>query len=477
MSTGDRNILSFANRNSLQYKQTRPYGAGAVCIKDGLFYEANDDIPEGTAFTEDTTGATWKLIGSKPIEDWSGTGANYKEGNQVFYLGNLLECKTDNTASTFNPDHWVVKVLGDPVEWVGSVAYPAGTRVYHKKALWKAKSNIANTVTTFSETSWDLVGGLVNETDFTFDEVVLNEVTYPSLVPLSAFGVTLGSADKPFAAAVVEGINFYTGTSYIGNIDADADHLGIYSGTDTNTTIKLKLGTKNNTGDITIGDGKIDITKNIDLNNKDLRGANRIVFNDNGRNEGLCYPNMAIAEETTERLAIYFETLPDFDNNLGYGSSYYNFEKTYFAPDASQDGDINLGTSNRKWKVVYSSSSTINTSDEREKSFVDFPEKLLDVWFDYVKPKMYQWNKDIEKDGVDNAEIHTGVAAQDVIKAFLAAGLDWTKYAVVCVDFESSDIDKNSFDYKDIENLPPLSVRYDHVEIIEMAAIRRKLGI
>jgi len=477
MSAGDKNILAFANRNSLQHKQTRAYGAGAVCISDGLFYEANNDIDAGTAFAEGDTGQTWKLVGSKPIEDWSGTGANYKEKDQVFYLGSLLECKTDNTATTFNPEHWTVKVVGDPVEWVGSIAYPAGTRVYYKKSLWAAKSDIASSVTTFDKASWDLVGGIVNELDFDFGDVTLNGVNYPSLVPASAFGVTLGSDERPFAAAVVEGINFYSGTTYLGNIDADLDSLGIYSGTSTNTTKTLKLGSQNNSGDIVISDSKIDISKNMDFNNKDIRGANRLVFNDGGKNEGVCFPTMALAEEGTGRLAIYFGNLPDFDSGSGYGVAHYNIEKTFFSPDSNYNGDINLGTSARKWKTVYASSSTINTSDEREKSFVDIPEKLLDVWFDYVKPKMYKWNSDIEKHGGSAAEIHTGVVAQDVIKAFLAADLNWTEYAIIDVDFENSNVDKDIIDYKDIDNLPPLSVRYDHVEIIEMAAIRRRLGV
>ena len=416
MAAGDRNVLAFANRNSLQYKQARAYGAGAVCIKDGLFYETNDNIPEDTAFVEGTTGQTWKLVGSKPIEDWK-AATEYEVGDQVFAVGSLWECKTAHTSTT-----------------------------------------------TFADTNWTLKAGIVNELKWSVDAT-------GNIIPDTKDTQSIGSETKHLFATHVQGVNFYAPDgSYMGNIDADDNNLGIYSGDDNNATNELRFGIKNNVSDFKIQPAQILVEKKLKVE-ADLVTTKNITIEAKDGNKG-------------GRL----ETASDGAKLITDGTNLYlgsNGGSDWFI---SGGGDLRpmgdnvraLGGTSNRISTIYAKNGTINTSDEREKYFEVFPDELLEVWLDYVKPKTYKWKASVDSKG-NQARSRFGVSAQDVVKAFLAADLDWTKYAVVYPDFHDvetgSNIIPEDFDYKDIDNLPRLMISYDQVQVIEMAAIRHKLGL
>lgn len=99
MAAGDRVIFALANRESLKYRTDRDYGVGAVCLKDGMFYEANADIPAGTVFTEGDTGATWVQVGGKETPDWD-IAAAYKAGDKVYTGSAIWEANEDIPANT-----------------------------------------------------------------------------------------------------------------------------------------------------------------------------------------------------------------------------------------------------------------------------------------------------------------------------------------------------------------------------------------
>lgn len=99
------------------------------------------------------------------------------------------------------------------------------------------------------------------------------------------------------------------------------------------------------------------------------------------------------------------------------------------------DNSIALGTSGYRWTVVYATTGTINTSDEREKQDIEnlsAAEKKVAARLKGLIKK-YRW-KDAVKAKGDLARIHIGVIAQDVIAAFAAENLDPMKYAIVCKD-------------------------------------------
>ncbi len=99
------------------------------------------------------------------------------------------------------------------------------------------------------------------------------------------------------------------------------------------------------------------------------------------------------------------------------------------------DGTQDLGQPSNRWDTVYATTGTINTSDEREKqdirdlstSEVAVAARLKDL------VKAYRFKSAYQSKG-DDARIHVGVIAQDVIAAFAAEGLDAMRYGLVCYD-------------------------------------------
>lgn len=126
-----------------------------------------------------------------------------------------------------------------------------------------------------------------------------------------------------------------------------------------------------------------------------------------------------------------------------------------FTINRDSTGDMLLLTSSAS--SVRNSWGTI-TSDQRLKTPLNtIPDSLLDAWGENVKWGSYNWlEKDPEK---ADQKIHSGLIAQDIIKAFDAAGVDWTQWKVV--------------EYVEAEDR--YGVCYDHCNAIENAYQRRRL--
>jgi len=101
----------------------------------------------------------------------------------------------------------------------------------------------------------------------------------------------------------------------------------------------------------------------------------------------------------------------------------------------ADDNLMKLGDSSNRWSVVYAGTGTINTSDEREKQDI---EALSDAELRVATAlkslvKKFRFKDAIQIKG-DDARIHVGVIAQEVIAAFQAEGLDPMRYGIVCYD-------------------------------------------
>ena len=108
-----------------------------------------------------------------------------------------------------------------------------------------------------------------------------------------------------------------------------------------------------------------------------------------------------------------------------------------------KDADSNLGGSNYRVTQIFASTGSINTSDAREKVNIKDPnESLMRAW-GKVNFKSFQFSDDVNKKG-DDARIHFGVIAQQVMEAFASEGLDVSRYALFCYD-------KWDDEYEDIE--------------------------
>jgi hypothetical protein len=110
-----------------------------------------------------------------------------------------------------------------------------------------------------------------------------------------------------------------------------------------------------------------------------------------------------------------------------------------------------LGNGTFRWTEVFATNGTINTSDERQKQDIealsDAEQRVAVALKGLVK--RFRWKSAVEKKG-DDARIHVGVIAQEVIAAFQAEGLDPFRYGIVCHD-EWED------QYEDVyEDLPVL---------------------
>lgn len=96
------------------------------------------------------------------------------------------------------------------------------------------------------------------------------------------------------------------------------------------------------------------------------------------------------------------------------------------------DNTYSAGLPLKRWTEVYAVNGTINTSDIRQKQDIEeLNEAELRV---AMKAKTllrkYRW-KDSVKDKGEDARIHIGIMAQDLIKAFEDEGLDAFSYAMI----------------------------------------------
>ena len=124
------------------------------------------------------------------------------------------------------------------------------------------------------------------------------------------------------------------------------------------------------------------------------------------------------------------------ENNVtGVGSVRVNDAVATFRPSKKETTSLGSSTAAYKWKEIWTSASSINSSsDERLKnSIMPIDDSILDVWasVNWVK---FKFNHASEKKGVDDARFHTGLVAQQVQRVFDANNLDITKYGLFLYD-------------------------------------------
>lgn len=113
------------------------------------------------------------------------------------------------------------------------------------------------------------------------------------------------------------------------------------------------------------------------------------------------------------------------------------------------DNSYSLGIAANRFSEIFAGTGTINTSDERTKTFSEILSAELAV-AKAINMRKFQYNDAIERKGVDNARYHFGVSAQEVKAIFEANGLDAMKYGIVCYDTWDAEIEKVEDDAGDI---------------------------
>lgn len=101
----------------------------------------------------------------------------------------------------------------------------------------------------------------------------------------------------------------------------------------------------------------------------------------------------------------------------------------------ANDGTQSNGTAANRWSTIYASTGTINTSDDREKTYIDITKVEKEVALELkANMRKFKFNNSIEEKGEDKARIHFGTSAQTVKSIFEKHGLVAENYSILCYD-------------------------------------------
>jgi hypothetical protein len=171
----------------------------------------------------------------------------------------------------------------------------------------------------------------------------------------------------------------------------------------------------------------------------------------------------------------YNMTWSTWPTSYGYWIEAFSVDPlTYFKP--GQDNARSLGTSSSRWSVVYAATGSINTSDVNVKEQIaslDEAEKRVATAIKGLIKK-FKFKDAVQEKG-ENARIHVGVIAQEVSAAFIAEGLDPTRYALFC---EDTWWEKESFHLADENDETSKSLKVEYFkEETEGCTAHTRLGI
>ena len=118
-----------------------------------------------------------------------------------------------------------------------------------------------------------------------------------------------------------------------------------------------------------------------------------------------------------------------------YGGTGFLLSSTALRPadsdGSNSDNDTDLGSSSARFKDIYATNGTINTSDRNEKQDIELlsdAEQRVAVAAKGLLRK-FRWKSSVAENG-DDARIHFGIIAQDLQDAFTAEGLDAGRYGM-----------------------------------------------
>ena len=134
---------------------------------------------------------------------------------------------------------------------------------------------------------------------------------------------------------------------------------------------------------------------------------------------------------------------------------------------------ISCGHSSYLWTTVYAQTTTISTSDERQKQQIqDIPDEVLDAW-EEVEFKQYKLNDSVTEKGDEKARLHIGLIAQEIKATFEKHGLDPTKYGLFCHDEWDVHEDPEDETSPIIRHEDSYALRYEEALCLEAACERR----
>jgi hypothetical protein len=148
-----------------------------------------------------------------------------------------------------------------------------------------------------------------------------------------------------------------------------------------------------------------------------------------------------------------------------------------FRPETN--GLPTLGTSSYKWKEIWCTQNSINSSsDERIKQQItNVPDEVLDAWGD-VSWIQFKFNDACEEKGAEQARLHNGLIAQRIDEVFRNHGLDASKYGLFLYDAWEATPEERDKDGKVMQEAQPAGdaygLRYTEALCMEAAYQRRR---
>ena len=150
---------------------------------------------------------------------------------------------------------------------------------------------------------------------------------------------------------------------------------------------------------------------------------------------------------------------------------------------------INLGTPQNRFKDIYATNATINTSDRNAKQDIKIiDDNILEAW-DKVSLVSFKFKDAVAKKG-DDARIHTGYIAQDIQEELNKYGIDACKYGLFCYNSwdaqeEKSHEEERTNEKGDVEIVKVIDtpardagetygLRYIECLVVECAYLRKK---
>ena len=168
------------------------------------------------------------------------------------------------------------------------------------------------------------------------------------------------------------------------------------------------------------------------------------------------------------------------------------FTRTSLSP--TDDDEVSLGTSSARYTQVFASTSAISTSDENKKTDIEnIDDELLDNWKN-IQWKSFKFKDAVSSKGEENARIHTGLIAQEIMK--VVDTVDINKYGFFCYDEWDDQVDTDvitipekrdangnivqQLEKKTVQRVTKkagsqYSLRYQEVQAIENAYLRREI--
>lgn len=224
----------------------------------------------------------------------------------------------------------------------------------------------------------------------------------------------------------------YKGLSYSNNSSLFFEDNGITStgyfwvGTRYYLSNNYSIRGLKNSGDYTVSTDNSECIGYISTSNRVILGSDNNSTATEVRSPSLIYlkGNGSTSDENRYSVALSYGTV----DNIKFG---------YFMPTYNTSGGTsytNLGGSSHKWRNVFATNGTIETSDRNQKKDIcKLNDKYLQM-FDLLEPVSYKM--------IDGDRIHTGFIAQDVEEAMYKVGLTSKDFGGFCKDVKTT-IDEN----------------------------------